>query len=80
MGEGVVMPKNARLESVDGLFSGPLSLARAAHILRLPVHVVQEALYSGELPAVERHGELHVDGPVLLASFRTPIAPTRRIR
>jgi hypothetical protein len=74
------MPQNARLESVDGLFSGPLSLARAAHVLRLPVNVVQDALYSGELPAVERNGELLVDGPVLLASFRTPIGPTRRTR
>lgn len=74
------MPQETRRESFDGLFSGPLSLARAAHILRLPVHVVQEALHSGELPAVERHGELHVDGPVLLASFRTPIGPTGRTR
>lgn len=66
------MSRRSHPESIEGLFCGPLSLARAAYLLRLPVREVQEALHSGDLPAIEQYGEMHVDGPVLLASFRTP--------
>jgi hypothetical protein len=50
-----------------------LSIDEAAELLRANVAVVEEATRLGQIPTVEHHGSVFIDGPALMARFRQPV-------